>query len=417
MQKYSLTAISLAIATLLAGCGAGSTDDGTAVTRSKSSSQEQMSLPVVEIPDDIVRIGAQQDSTGALSASGQVYAWGSNSHGQLSLPNYGASPTPVLVAGMSSVKALGVGGYHMAAVRSDGLVFAWGNNSYGQLGTGALSASRHMPGLVPGISQVKTLSAGAAHTLAITDNGQVWGWGRSIGTSYQLSAKLVSGLSPVRSASAGTDFSLVVNTDGTVSAWGNNSYGQLGTPARNVMLAKPARIAGLDNIVAVSAGSVHGMALDSNGQVWAWGSNTYQQLGTGSIAMVSAPKRVLGLPAPADGANSIRAIVAGMQNSAVVYADGSVWIWGSNLAGQFGNGNKTSSATPVQMNGVAGVAAMAIGNGYTALLNTSGSAYGSGANGKGQLGNNSSSGAVVPVQVVGRSGVGYLDLGKSAASK
>jgi alpha-tubulin suppressor-like RCC1 family protein len=225
----------------------------------------------------------------------------------------------------------------------------------------------------------------------------------------------VRGLSAVLAASAGSDFSLVINPDNTVSAWGNNSYGQLGTPARNVMIPYPKRIPGLTDIVAISAGSMHGLALDSNGQIWAWGANEYQQLGTGAKSYISAPMRVLGLPNPADGARSIRAIVAGKQNSAVVYADGTVWIWGSNLSGQFGNGNVSSSATPVQMNGATGVAALAIGNGFVSILNAGGSAFSAGNNHKGQLGNNTTTGATVPVQVTGRSGVGVLDLGKSAA--
>lgn len=408
MLQLKQPAIALAIGALLAACG-GPQDQASPVTQSRSSSQQQ--LPPAPL-DDTTRIGAGIDFTAALHADGTVYAWGSNQYGQLGQPGNGMSPTPMLVAGLSGVKALAAGGYHAAALRQDGTVWAWGNNSYGQLGNGGLSNTQGKPMQVPGMSQVITVSAGYTHNLAVTSDGTAWGWGRN-GAISQARAVPVQGLSAVLAASAGTDFSLVINHDNTVSGWGDNRYGQLATRAIKTYASAPVLIAGLNDIVAVAAGGSHALALSRDGQVWAWGNNSFDQLGTKPGNSV-APHPVKGLPEP-DPANPVRAIAAGTLNSAVLYADGSVWMWGSNLYGQFGDGKSHSSSKPVLVSPVAGVAGVALGHGYTSVLAKDGSAFGMGQNAKGQLGNNTTSNARVPVQVVGRSGVGVLNLGASSS--
>ena len=71
---------------------------------------------------------------------------------------------------------------------------------------------------------------------------------------------------------AGGVHSLALRSDGTVWAWGRNSFGQLGDNTntnRNV----PVMVQGLSGVSAISAGDGHSLALKSDGTVWAWGSN------------------------------------------------------------------------------------------------------------------------------------------------
>ncbi len=409
MLKHKQSAIAIAIGALLAGCGGGdSQSPSAAVSQSRSSAQLLAPAPL----EDSSRIAAGVDFSAALHADGTVFAWGSNAYGQLGQAGNGMSPAPAPVAGMSGVKAIAAGGYHATAVLQNGTVWAWGNNTYGQLGNGGLSIGRERPAQVLGISNVKAISAGYAHNLAVTNDGTAWGWGRSSGSLQPLAAP-VRGLSPVLAASAGAEFSLVINRDNSVSGWGDNSYGQLGSRASKVYVKQPVRIAGLENIVAVSAGNTHALALSRSGAVWAWGSDDYGQLGT-HAGNSASPKQVAGLPAP-NSANPIRSILAGALNSAVVYADGSVWMWGSNLYGQYGDGSTRSSSKPIRVDALADAGGVALGNGFTVVLNKGGSAWAMGLNARGQLGNNTTVSARIPVQVAGRSGVGNLDLGKSTA--
>ena len=90
--------------------------------------------------------------------------------------------------------------------------------------------------------------------------------------------------------SAGGRFSLAVGSDGNVYAWGDNSYGELGD-GTTTPREKPQLIPLPDGAVvaAVCAGEIHSLALDTAGKVYAWGANASGQLGDGStIAAVRA---------------------------------------------------------------------------------------------------------------------------------
>ena len=54
----------------------------------------------------------------------------------------------------------------------------------------------------------------------------------------------------------------------TVYSWGNNDKGQLGN-GENVNSAYPVRAIGLSNIIQISVGETHCLALSSSGSVYA----------------------------------------------------------------------------------------------------------------------------------------------------
>jgi alpha-tubulin suppressor-like RCC1 family protein len=99
-------------------------------------------------------------------------------------------------------------------------------------------------------------------------------------------AACVSAVEPM--AATGRNFALYLADDGTVWAWGDNSYGQLGL-GNNTPHYEPTRIPGLAGIVQISAGIYHGMALRADGTVFTWGYNGYGQIGTGSAGTDQLP--------------------------------------------------------------------------------------------------------------------------------
>ena len=405
--KHTLT-LAAAAALILSACGGNPAEPS--LTRADSGGGR---LVVGMSPvQDGARMAASRDAVGALHADGTVFAWGSNQYGQLGRVGIASSATPVMVAGLSSIKEVRAGGYHMAAIRQDGTVWTWGNNSYGQLGVGGLSAVVASARMVPGLSDVKSVAAGYAHTVAVNNGGLVWGWGSYPGRN-STSPLRISGLpGTIRSVAAGFDFNLALAGDGAVYSWGGNDYGQLGNGARSSAYF-PVRVYGLDKVAALSAGFAHTLALREDGSVWAWGSNADGQLGAPSGDAILA-RPVAGLPTPIGGLAAVKALVAGARNSAVVYADGSVWIWGNNANGQLGDGSLLSSSAPQRLNSLPGVAAITIGEGFVSILKSDGTVYGIGANNFGKLGNNTTVPSRLPVQVVGLSGVGYLSLGADA---
>jgi hypothetical protein len=91
----------------------------------------------------------------------------------------------------------------------------------------------------------------------------------------------------------------------------------------------PSEFAGQSEaIVEVAAGLAHSLALDANGDIWAWGRNGHGQLGDGSLVDRAIAVRVADLPRPAV------AIAAGKRHSLALLDDGTVASWGDNSQGQ-----------------------------------------------------------------------------------
>ncbi len=152
----------------------------------------------------------------ALKSDGTLRAWGRNASGELGDGTTTDRSTPVQVSGLSSVTALAAGGNagdteaHSLAVKSDGTVWAWGSNSNGQLGDGT-TTGRSTPVQVSGLSGVSGVAASYRHSLALKSDGTVRGWG--FNQNYQLGDSTttdrstpvqVSGLTGVTAVAAGS---------------------------------------------------------------------------------------------------------------------------------------------------------------------------------------------------------------------
>jgi len=156
-----------------------------------------------------------------------------------------------LPVGLSGIVQVQAGWEHSLALTTNGTVIGWGVNNYGDL---------EIPS---GLSNVVAVAAGSYHNLALTRKGTVvgWGWaGQDVGQIHPP-----PGLSNVVAIAAGFYHSLALRNDGTIMGWGQNADGQLNVPP------------GLTNAIAIGAGVSHSMALAPDGKVWAWGNNTYGQ--------------------------------------------------------------------------------------------------------------------------------------------
>src|SRR5574341_786851 len=185
---------------------------------------------------------------GSAGATGEAWAWGWNTYGNLGDGTNTQSAIPVQVSNATGLTdAIEIdGGYgHTVALENDGTVWTWGWNIYGQLGDGT-TINKNTPVNVSyinsGFLDVIDVAAGESHTAAIRSDGTVWTWGAN--NYYQLGRNpltaqdgyipgMVSGLSGVRDIAAGFDFTVALKNDGTVWTWGWNDWGELGDGTNN----------------------------------------------------------------------------------------------------------------------------------------------------------------------------------------
>ena len=402
----------------------GQLGDGTSGPGTNKSTPVQVMVNGTTPLAGVTAIAAGGSYSMALKSSGTAWAWGDNGYGQLGDGTTVSKSRPVQVmldstTPLTGVTAVSAGGAHSIALKSDGTVWSWGWNNVGQLGDGSTVAIKSSPVQVmlnttTPLTGVTAVSAGGAHTLAISNTGTVWSWGYNgygqlgDGTAgsksrpVQVMLDAVNPLTGVTAVSAGNYYSLALKGDGTVWSWGYNEYGQLGdgTAADK---SRPAE-AFISGVAAVSAGANHSMALRNDGTLWAWGYNFYGQLGDGTSG-IAADKNV---PTQVLNPSGVTAISAGWGHSMVLKSDGTVWAWGYNYYGQLGDGTIVDKSVPVQVmlnstTPLTGVTAVAAGYYHSLALKSDGTVWAWGYNIYGQLGDGTSGSTTNksrPVQVM-----------------
>ncbi|MDB6174478.1 MAG: hypothetical protein JWL59_3789 [Chthoniobacteraceae bacterium] len=319
----------------------------------------------------VISVAAGRSYSLALCIDGTVAAWGSNDGGTLGNNSTTSSLVPVAVNtdGVLSGKrvvAVAAGANHSLALCSDGTVAAWGYNGDGQLGTNLVPSSSSVPVAVnmAGVLFGKTVIAVAAgdnDSLALCSDGTVAAWGRGyygeLGNNSTISspvpvavntAGVLSGKTVIAVA-AGRAHNLALCSDGTVAAWGDGSYGELGNNSTTSSLVptmvNASGVLSGKTVVAVTAGSLHSLALCSDGTVAAWGHNGYGQLGNNSTAQSNVP--VLVGTAGVLVGKTVVSVDAGIYHSLARCSDGTLATWGFNGSAQLGNNSRINSSAPV----------------------------------------------------------------------
>jgi alpha-tubulin suppressor-like RCC1 family protein len=306
-----------------------------------------------------------------IQPNGSMLAWGYNFFGQLGDGTQANRTVPVPVVGTafagSPVIRVAAGSNHSLALTADGRLFAWGYGEYGQLGNGTQSSSS-VPVLVSGGAMagktVVAMDAGTGHSVALTSDGGVFTWG--INSSGQLGdGTFTSRLFPqaidrsgalsgktITSVSAGREFTLALTSDGQVFAWGDNSRNQLGDgTAVNRPLPVLVRLDAAGPIASIETGYFHSGAITATGSVFLWGDNNFGQLGDGTTSPRTQPV-ALSTSGSLAG-NRITSLALGRNHSLGLTSEGRVFAWGLNDYGNLGDGTTAlkSTPTPVRTDG------------------------------------------------------------------
>lgn len=198
------------------------------------------------------------------------------------------------------------------------------------------------------------------------------------------------GVSTAETLSVGLQHTVFLKADGSLWAWGNNTYGQLGD-GKTTDEHFPVRIGTESNWQAVSAGRYYTVALKTDGSIWAWGNNTDGQLGDGTTTNRLSPVRI-------GTENDWQMISAGRVHTVALKKDGSLWAWGGNNIGQLGDGTTATRLSPARMGTESDWQVVSAGVDYTVALND-GSLWAWGWNNSGQLGNGTTANGFSPMRI------------------
>ena len=245
------------------------------------------------------------------------------------------------------------------------------------------------------------VSAGYYHSLALKSDGTVWAWGYNnygqLGDGSQINRAMPVQVANLASAnivaiSAGAYYSLALSSNGVVYAWGDNQYNQLGDGTA-IRRLTPVPITGLSNVKSISAGYEFSLALTNDGTVWSWGDNSFWQLGDGGITTSRTT------PGQVSGLSNMSAVGAGAYHGMALKSDGTVWTWGYNMYGAIGDGGTAPRAAPVQVTSLSSIIAISTNGYHCKALKVDGSVWAWGHNNYGQLGDGSKTNRYAPVQI------------------
>ena len=246
--------------------------------------------------------------------------------------------------------------YSTVTLKSNGEIWSYGYNGYGQLGTGD-TTYKVLP-TYTGINNITQISLGGTHTLALDTEGHVWSWGyngygelgngTTTSSTEKVQVKSPDGegvLENIVAISAGNYHSIALDKDGNVYTWGYNGYGQLGLGnTTNTVL--PVKVDDLEGIIKIEAGNYTSYVIDNNNHLWSTGYNYYGELGNGSTSNRSKFTQIQTLENVSD-------VSASETNSTIVLlSDGTVWGFGNNTNNQL---TTVGGATPQQLKGPDGM--------------------------------------------------------------
>ncbi|MEO8011517.1 MAG: hypothetical protein ABI650_07740, partial [Dokdonella sp.] len=326
---------------------------------------------------DIVAVSQSwqsNDLSAALDRHGKVWMWGRKS---CETQRRGAdcearSYQPFLLETSGNVTAIALGDSHLLILLSDGRVMSaaidYSGNRYGQQGIGSVEAQPSFIA-VPAISDAVAIAAGESTSYILRRDGTVWGMGLGyfgeLGEdakrgglrdglderSANVSPKRIAGLADIVAISAGNGFAAAIDTRGQVWGWGSNESGQLGFPPSDLTPVMPRIQSGFKRIRSIAAGYDFLLAVDQDDVVFAQGGNVHGTLGDRRGELEGKRRSIADLGA-------VRGISAGHYNAFAQRADGTLVGWGANDpgAGGFAPQAELASIAPTPLSASARVA-------------------------------------------------------------
>lgn len=244
---------------------------------------------------------------------------------------YGVPGVPGSIAAVGKIKLVRTGFQVSAIIGDDNSLWMWGRNDFYQLGD---STGTSMSDPVRIADNVIDVALGNGFTLYVDGDNVLWAVGRNhlgqLGdgstTDRRIPVKIMDGVARV-SASAGGYFSACITTGGKLMTWGDNALHQLGRKISGTYSASPGEV--MDNVVSVSLGMAHALAVTDEAGLYVWGSSSNLQ-----ISDLTTP-----VTQPTPVASYVKEAVAGPHTTLILYINGKVTGSGCRSHNNFGDGD------------------------------------------------------------------------------
>eukprot|EP00753_Platysulcus_tardus_P020841 PLAT8430.2.p1 GENE.PLAT8430.2~~PLAT8430.2.p1 ORF type:complete len:949 (-),score=328.86 PLAT8430.2:60-2840(-) len=324
-----------------------------------------------------------------LTDDGLVFSCGDCNHGVLGrgdsmVPS--SVPLPVDTLAAWEVSSISCGKAHCAALTATGDLFTWGSRRLGRLGlSDVITGHVATPTFVQALERqrIVSMSAGDAHTVALCEDGKLFGWGfcasgRLPGLAVYdgpdhvtMPTEMPPVVEEPVKVVCGDAVTAIIDSDGKLWAAGHNVLHRLGLPGADHCFHSFTPVKLDEPVVSVSYGLKHAVARTREGHVWVWGDNRHGQCGQNrrstdrdywtyrSKNIVTEPTRLHMPPTTsaerrelmrgvADDRRAerppVRAmqVLAGRGHTLLLTAEGDLYVCGSNALGQLGVGSTES---------------------------------------------------------------------------
>ena len=300
----------------------------------------------IGVASDWRAVSSGEDHSLALKSDGSIWAWGRNHYGEVGVGNKAIQPSPIRVGGDSDWRSISTGRNSSYAIKEDGTLWAWGSDFYYTLGNGT-GVDVSVPTKVGTATNWRAIAGGLEHTVGLRTDGTLWAWGRNLFYGAIGDGTLISRSTPVRVgtdadwvAIAAQEHTLALKRDGSLWGWGRNDHGQAGNGTTAPVIS-PNRLGTDLDWVAIAAGTRHSIGRKADGSLWTWGWNTNGALGTGVplSSTVMTPTHMGADP-------TWQAFAAGWYHNVAIQADGELYAWGGGSSDQIGDGARTDQTLP-----------------------------------------------------------------------
>ncbi|CAM8947795.1 unnamed protein product [Rhodiola kirilowii] len=306
----------------------------------------------------VLLVSAGGSHSVALLSGNIIVSWGKGEDGQLGHGDAEDRYYPTQISALDGLDVLSVncGADHTTAYSNKQLqVYSWGWGDFGRLGHGN-SSDLFIPQPIQALQgmHIKQIACGDSHCLALSMEGDVWSWGRNqngqlgLGTSEDSlvpqKVQAFQGTS-IKMVAAGAEHSVAVSEDGELYGWGWGRYGNLGLGDRNDRLV-PQKVHSFhgEKMTQVACGWRHTISVTSSGGLYTYGWSKYGQLGHGDFEDHLVPHKLEAL-----SEYFITEISGGWRHTMALTSDGKLFGWGWNKFGQVGVGDNVDHCSPVQL--------------------------------------------------------------------